>query len=122
MVEDDPLVRQSLRSALEAEYEVLTAKDGVEGLRRFDRYQDQISLLITDLRMPRLGGEILVEWVRRINPNLPVIVMTGWAEGVDDKLGGESNVALLWKPFEFEQLTELMASLNMSEQDQHVDQ
>ena len=111
VVEDDPLVRQSLRPALEGEYEVLTAKDGVEGLRRFDRYQDQISLIVTDLRMPRLGGELLVEWVRRVNPSLPVIVMTGWAEGVDlYELRGKPNVALLWKPFEFEQLMELMAS------------
>lgn len=111
VVEDDPLIRQSLRDALEGEYEVLTAKDGVEGLRRFDRYQEQISLIITDLRMPRLDGEILVGWVRRVNPDLPVIVMTGWAEGVDiQELRGKPNVALLWKPFEFEQLTELMAS------------
>jgi CheY-like chemotaxis protein len=114
VVEDDPLVRQSLRAALEGEYDVLTAKDGVEGLRRFDRYQDQVSLIITDLRMPRLGGEILVEWVRRVNPSLPVIVMTGWTEGVDlDELRGKPNIAMLWKPFEFEQLMNLMASFTV---------
>jgi two-component system, cell cycle sensor histidine kinase and response regulator CckA len=111
VVEDDPLVRQSLRHALEGKYEVLTAKDGVEGLRRFDRYQDQISLIVTDLRLPRLGGEHLLEWVRRVNTSLPVIVTTGWAEGVDlYELSGKPNVALLWKPFELEQLMELMAS------------
>ena len=111
VVEDDPLVRQSLRHALEGKYDVLTAKDGVEGLRRFDRYQDQISLIVTDLRLPRLGGEHLLEWVRRVNTSLPVIVTTGWAEGVDlYELSGKPNVALLWKPFELEQLMELMAS------------
>lgn len=111
VVEDDPLVRQSLHAALEGEYEVLTAKDGVEGLRRFERYQDRISLIVTDLMMPRLGGEHLVEWVRRVNAGLPVIVITGWAEGVDlDELRGTPNVALLWKPFEIEQLMDLMAS------------
>lgn len=111
LVEDDPLVRQSLRRALEDEYEVLTAGDGVQGLRRFDRFQDQISLVVTDLVMPRLGGEYLVEWVRRVNSRLPVIAMTGWAEGVDlDKLRGTPHLALLWKPFEIEQLTKLIAS------------
>jgi two-component system cell cycle sensor histidine kinase/response regulator CckA len=111
VVDDDPIVRQSLRHALEDDYEVLTAGDGVQGLRRFDRYQDQISLIVTDLMMPRLGGEYIVEWVRRVNSSLPVIVMTGWAEGHDlDKLRGTPNVAFLWKPFEMKQLVELMAS------------
>lgn len=112
LVEDDDLIRGSVRAALEGEYEVLTAKDGVEGLKRFDRHRDRIRLIITDLIMPRLGGDLLVEMVRRTDAALPVIVMTGWAGDVDlDRLLARPGVALLRKPFQIEQLMSLMADV-----------
>jgi two-component system, cell cycle sensor histidine kinase and response regulator CckA len=112
LVEDDDLVRVSVRTALEGEYEVLTAKDGIEGLMRFDRHQAQIQLIITDLMMPRLGGELLVEMVRRTDAALPVIVMTGWTGEVElDKLLAQPRVTLLRKPFQIEQLIRLMADV-----------
>ena len=112
LVEDDDLIRGSVRAALEGEYEVLTAKDGVEGLNRFDRHRDKIQLVITDLIMPRLGGDLLVEMVRRTDAALPVVVMTGWAGDVDlDGLLARPGVALLRKPFQIEELTRLMADV-----------
>lgn len=112
LVEDDDLIRGSIRAALEDEYEVVTAKDGVQGLLRFDRYQAQIQLIITDLMMPRLGGDLLVEMVRRAGATLPVIVMTACAGGADlDKLLAHPGVSLLRKPFQTEQLISLMSDV-----------
>ena len=112
LVEDDDLIRGSVRAALEGEYEVLTAKDGVEGLNRFDRHRARIQLIITDLVMPRLGGDLLVEMVRRTDAALPVIVMTGRAAEADlDRLLARPRVALLRKPFQIEQLVRLMADV-----------
>jgi CheY-like chemotaxis protein len=78
VVEDEPLIRKTIREVLQTigGYEVDEAADGVNALellqsRHFD-------LIITDLVMPRMDGLKLLEHVRSMSPQLPVIFMTGY--------------------------------------------
>ena len=59
-------------------YKVLTAKDGIEALEVFKIHQDEIALAVLDVVMPHCGGVQLAELIREINPDLPVIFVTGY--------------------------------------------
>jgi DNA-binding NtrC family response regulator len=76
IVDDEKNIREGLAAAFEMEgYDAVTAEDGAAGWQRFDR--GDIDLVITDLRMPGMGGEELQRKIGLENPGLPVIILTG---------------------------------------------
>jgi CheY-like chemotaxis protein len=78
VVEDEDLLLSLNRMMLEASgYSVLTARDGVEALQLAKKYSGSIDLLLTDVRMPRMGGCELVDEFRSISPDSKVLYMTG---------------------------------------------
>ena len=94
VVEDDLLIRASVRMFLErAGYMVVTADDGVEGLRVYKRHQASISLLLTDIRMPNMNGVDLADHVLQLDSHLPVLFMSGDAPRLN------LRSACLAKPF-----------------------
>ena len=79
LADDDPMVRHLATSILESGgFRVRQARDGVEALEIIDAGED-VSLVVTDLRMPGLGGDGLVRQLRsRVqSAMLPIIVLTG---------------------------------------------
>lgn len=84
VVDDEPRTRNGLRSMLEAwgegDVQVLTAADGQEALGMLE--QTAIDLLLTDIRMPLIGGLHLVDVMRRTarEPHPAVILISGYAE------------------------------------------
>lgn len=80
VAEDDAQMRTLLRKALEREgFGVLTASDGVEALEIL-RTEEEVSLLLTDIRMPRMDGLQLLEHARTERPDLRIVLMTAYAE------------------------------------------
>ncbi|TVR56466.1 MAG: sigma-54-dependent Fis family transcriptional regulator [Spirochaetaceae bacterium] len=76
IVDDEKNIRQGLGKAMELDgYNVFLAEDGQEALEVLER--EEIDLIITDLRMPRLSGEELLRRVVDSYPTLSVIVLTG---------------------------------------------
>ncbi|MDR3343048.1 MAG: sigma-54 dependent transcriptional regulator [Treponema sp.] len=76
VVDDEKNIREGLAASLEMDgHAVETAADGDEGWRRFQK--GDIDLVITDLRMPGLGGEELLKRIGSETPGIPVIVLTG---------------------------------------------
>jgi CheY-like chemotaxis protein len=79
IAEDDEDVMNIMGRMLEeAGYEVLTASDGLQALHLMDS-GDPVDLVITDIRMPRMGGLALSERVESQHPGLPIIYITGYA-------------------------------------------
>jgi DNA-binding NtrC family response regulator len=75
IVDDEHLVRWSVRRYLEAEgFVAVDAASGLEALEILAK--DDISVLITDLIMPEMGGVELIRKARERNPDLPVLVIT----------------------------------------------
>lgn len=110
VVDDDTLIRDQIAWALSDCFNVLPAADGVDAARQYEGRAGQIAAVITDLRMPRLGGVTLTEWLRHINPHLPVIIMTGGpcAEGELGPLLRDPQVRLITKPFDLDKLRALL--------------
>jgi CheY-like chemotaxis protein len=104
VAEDEALIALSLADLLEAEgYEVALAPDGADALDAARRLGDALGVLVTDLNMPRMGGEDLIRALRAGRPGLPVVVVTGSApfggvEALRRYAGGDGPLLLLLKP------------------------
>lgn len=79
-VDDDEAMRHALSRALGYFFEVTQAADGVEATAILERHD--FDAVVTDLEMPRLGGDGLVTWIGAHRPDLVerVIVVTGGAK------------------------------------------
>jgi signal transduction histidine kinase/ActR/RegA family two-component response regulator len=105
VVEDEQRVRHFAIDALrDLGYTAISATDGLEGLKVV-RQQPHISLLLTDIVMPRMNGRELADQARLIIPNLPVLYTTGYTRNAVVHNGIlDPGVALLAKPFTMAQL------------------
>jgi DNA-binding response OmpR family regulator len=101
LVEDEPAVRQLFAQALlRAGYRVYEARNGQEAMKVFDQYGDAIDLLLTDLRMPYMGGVELAQHLRARRKTLKLICVSGYPGGAESELTGD----FLAKPFSRESL------------------
>ena len=96
LVEDEPAVRQLFMLALtRAGYRVVEARNGQEALKMFDQHGDAIDLLLTDLRMPYMGGAELAQHLRARRKSLKLIAISGYAGSTEHELDAD----FLAKPF-----------------------
>lgn len=78
IVEDDAETRALYKTFLEPlGYSLTLCADGLEALKKFESNPDIYQLVFTDLDMPRMDGKRLIQELRRIRPELPVVVATG---------------------------------------------
>ena len=82
VIDDDMQMREMLRQTLErAEYEVVEAQDGKEGMRLYR--QDPTDLIITDIIMPEKEGVETIIELRRDFPDIKIIAISGGSRGID---------------------------------------
>lgn len=78
VIDDEASIRSALARVLASHnYEVLVAGDGVEGVAVFVQNAKRIRLVITDIMMPVMDGTQAIRALRRFNPQLPVIAISG---------------------------------------------
>lgn len=101
LVEDDPATREVTRRVLtKGGFIVLEATDGVEGFEMLQRPTRHVDVVLTDLMMPRMSGVELSERIAREYPDLPVLLMSGYADlEVDGAVHIDSSRQFLEKPF-----------------------
>ncbi len=61
-------------------YSIVLARDGREAIEKFEANPREISLVVLDVVMPRLGGLAALERIRGIDPSIPVIFTSGYSE------------------------------------------
>jgi nitrogen regulation protein NR(I) len=108
LIEDDPAIVMTLRRVLSEEgHDVLVEKRGDTGLAK--AREDGFDVIITDMKLPGLGGLELVRQIHGIKPRLPIILMTahGTTETAIEATKSGAYDYLL-KPFEIPQLIELV--------------
>ena len=108
VVDDDLAILEALELLLGGRYDVLTATDGREALRLI---QDRsVDLVVSDVLMPLLAGEELVEAARRAGVRIPVILISGHRERLERarEVGAD---AYLYKPFPLRTLEERIERL-----------
>ncbi len=106
VADDDAVIREGLRRILTAEgYEVKTVSNGRAALEHLE--QDRYKLLVTDLKMPGMSGLEVLEAVRNCQPEIPVILITGYA-AIDNAVEAMKNGATdyLAKPFSNDEIVE----------------
>jgi two-component system cell cycle sensor histidine kinase/response regulator CckA len=96
LVEDEPAVRQLFAQALSrAGYHVYEARNGEEAVKVFDQHGGAIDLLVTDMRMPYMGGAELAQHLRAKSATLKLLCISGYPGTLSGDLPGD----FLAKPF-----------------------
>ena len=105
VVDDDPLVRESAVTGLtDYGYEVITAEDGKEGLEIFQSEHKRIQLVLLDLNMPKISGCDLFEKMLETDPDVRVIITSGYRESYNDREVLLCAKRYLQKPYELHEL------------------
>ncbi len=104
IVDDDPSMRFALSESLEScGYEVESADNGSEALQKFQARS--FGIVVTDMRMPRLGGMDVLKGVKKISPQTPVVLITAYgtvSTAVEAMKEGASE--FIMKPFSLDDL------------------
>ena len=79
LVEDDPLLRQLVKTRLEKSgYRLLEAQNGEEGVALFRSSLEPIHLVLTDVVMPRKNGIEMSREINALHPGIPIVFMSGY--------------------------------------------
>lgn len=82
LVDDDPMLLQSLRNVLEEDGHVITVADGgqagIDTFHAAERREEHFAAVITDLGMPYVDGRQVANAIKTAAPHTPVILLTGW--------------------------------------------
>ena len=105
LVDDDELIQMAIQGLLEIlGHVVTTVSSGEEALARLEAGL-QPDLIILDMNMPGLGGAGTLPEIRRLLPEVPVLLATGRSnQGAEDLVASQPGVTLLAKPFTLEEL------------------
>jgi len=105
VVEDEARLQKAVKEILESlGYRVLTAANGQEALEIY-RSAEEVDLVLADLVMPQMGGKQLIRELRRENPDLKALVITGYVMETDRKeLEKAGFLGVVTKPFDTDRL------------------
>lgn len=106
--EDNPLVREITCELLARDTrEIVAVGSGEEALVTFK--DNRFDIVVTDLSLPEMSGVDLVRHIKRLDPSIPVIVVSGYALDRNLQLG--PNVRAITKPFDAPQMDALIQEL-----------
>ncbi len=108
VIDDEPGIRKfALRVLQDAGYQVMEAGDGRQGLGIFAAQVQEFAAVLMDLSMPGMEGRELVRELRRLAPDIPILVMSGYSDmEAAEKLEGTGVNAFVHKPFRPAELVE----------------
>ncbi len=108
VVDDEETVKNLACRLLEhAGFETISASDGRAALAQFRRFRDEIGCVLLDLTMPQMDGEKTFREMRRLSPQIPVILTSGYNErDVMDRFNGLAPSGFLKKPYKRKTLLE----------------
>lgn len=107
VVDDDGAIREVASDILvDHGFTVVTAANGQEGIDQFRRLQNQVGLVLLDMKMPGMNGKQTYQLLREIEPDIKVIFMSGYSETeVTTQLGDGWALPFLAKPYSADFLT-----------------
>jgi two-component system, cell cycle sensor histidine kinase and response regulator CckA len=113
VVDDEPAVRKPCCTYLARRgYEALGAANGEEALALFRERAHEISCVVLDLTMPEMDGSAVFREMKRLQPEMPVILSSGFNEEAALSTFGEQRPArFLQKPFRLEALQRMIDEL-----------
>ena len=111
VVDDDEDVLWIIQDMLRFKgYKVVALADGEEALAIIEK--EDFDLVLTDLGMPRISGWDIAKKAKGKNPNLPVVLLTGWGTQYEEEdISSEGVDAVLSKPLSWDKLTDSIGKL-----------
>ncbi len=108
LVEDEDGLRSlNARGLRSRGYSVIEAANGIEAMEALEEKDGAVDLVVSDVVMPEMDGPTLLREMRKRNPNLKIIFVSGYAEEAFDKsLPENEQFAFLPKPFALSALVE----------------
>ena len=113
VIDDEYHVREAAADILGlAGLKVITAQDGVAGLRYFQRHQAEVALVLLDLTMPKMDGEETFQRLRQLNPDVKVVLSTGYGDlAAKERLVNGGVNGFLQKPYDTQALLECVQAV-----------
>ena len=110
LVDDDAAVVSATQEMLERylDCKVTALTNSVEALEVFQAKPNYFDLVITDIIMPKMTGEVLAKELIAIRPDIPVILCTAYSEGLVKSTVEAMGGAFLIKPFDLYELSKAM--------------
>ncbi len=108
VIEDEAIIQSSVKMILEESgYSVLIASDGMQGIELFKKNRDDIAAVLLDLVMPGASGQVVLEELLDIEPNVKVIMTSGFIPAnISERCAG-----FVGKPYRRDILTEKLAEV-----------
>lgn len=112
LVDDNPEVLLVHQTQLERMgHKVFTAMNGISGLEVFDQNRDAIRMIITDYKMPKMDGVELSAAIREREPDIPILMITAYAEVENLQKGSMMGIHILGKPATYKKLGNTIARI-----------
>ncbi|MEW6456816.1 MAG: MEDS domain-containing protein [Acidobacteriota bacterium] len=110
VVDDEELIRDLASDILKVlGYDVILAKDGMEAINIYKNEKDKIDLVLLDIIMPKLSGKETYLELKKINPDVKVIISSGYSkDGYAQEILDEGAHGFIQKPYQINQLGELL--------------
>jgi signal transduction histidine kinase/CheY-like chemotaxis protein len=120
IIDDDDNIRDVMSDMLEfMDHTTSQAASGEEGAEKFR--DGDFDLVITDLGMPGISGWEVTRICKSLKPNIPVIMISGWGNQLDDELVRQSGLdAIMAKPFEMTKIKSLIQDVLAKKQSSPV--
>ncbi|QLE49306.1 response regulator [Nostoc sp. C057] len=101
VVDDEDSIREVTQTWLEKNaYKVIVASDGIDAIALYTEYQQEISVVLIDMMMPNMDGPTTINVLKKINPEIKIIGVSGLASNHEMiKILGNSVKTLLSKPY-----------------------
>lgn len=108
VVDDEETVRAiSKKTLIPRGFTVLTSEDGREAIKVFSENSESITLVLLDITMPHMGGEEVYTELRKIRPDVKVILSSGYDEKeVTNRFAGKGLAGFIQKPYRPSELVE----------------
>ena len=113
IVDDETAIRRFLRTALDAHgYEVHEAGTGVEALEVLQELEGKVDIVVSDVVMPEMDGPTLLGELRKRQPDIKFVFVSGYAEDAFAKnLPADAQFGFLPKPFSLKQLATVVKDM-----------
>jgi len=113
LIDDEPALVEMGKTQLESlGYKVSSRSSSLEGLEFFKNKPNNFDLVITDLTMPQMSGDELIKAIKRIRPDIPVILCTGFSTKVTPESAHLFDIdALLMKPIIFRKMAKVVRNV-----------
>lgn len=111
LVDDEQLIRDLLRTLFSKEQNTcVVAEDGTVGFQMV--IEDPYDFILMDIEMPKMNGVDCIKAIRQVDPKVPILIMSGYAENEKIQRGLEAGAnGFIHKPFEFKDLLRKMSGI-----------